>query len=95
LKHLRNYNVQVRELNHEIVFLHRIAPGSAERSYGIHVARLAGIPERVWIRANDIMAQLEARHQLPQTQRLLIEPPEKPKKKKPPTEPGPTLFEEK
>ena len=47
LPRLRNYNVLVRELDTEIIFLHKIAPGNAERSYGIHVARLAGVPEAV------------------------------------------------
>jgi len=42
LSALRNYNVLVREWQDEIVFLHKIAPGSADKSYGIHVARLAG-----------------------------------------------------
>src|SRR5205823_6368762 len=44
LPRLRNYTVQVRELERDVVFLHKIAPGSADRSYGIHVARMAGVP---------------------------------------------------
>jgi DNA mismatch repair protein MutS len=58
---LRNYNVQVREGDGEIVFLHRIAPGSADRSYGIHVARLAGVPREVLERAEEILRELEGR----------------------------------
>jgi DNA mismatch repair protein MutS len=60
---LRNYNVQVQEFQDEIVFLHKIGPGSADKSYGIHVARLAGIPLEILERANTVLADLEA-HQV-------------------------------
>ncbi len=60
LPDLRNYNVLVREWQDEIIFLHKIAPGSADRSYGIHVARLAGVPEEVLGRAEEVLAELEA-----------------------------------
>lgn len=94
LNHLRNYNVQVRELEDEVIFLHKIAPGSAERSYGIHVARLAGVPEPVLNRAAGILAELEARHQLPEAKRRpVVDPPEKQRRRKPKGEAGPTLFE--
>ncbi len=56
---LRNCNVQVQEGDGEILFLHRIAPGSADRSYGIHVARLAGVPEEVLNRAQHLLSELE------------------------------------
>jgi DNA mismatch repair protein MutS len=56
---LRNYNVLVREWQETIVFLHKIAPGSADKSYGIHVARLAGVPEDVLSRAEEVLAELE------------------------------------
>jgi DNA mismatch repair protein MutS len=59
---LRNYNVLVREVHDEIVFLHKIAPGSADKSYGIHVARLAGVPEDVLARARQVLAELESHH---------------------------------
>ncbi len=59
---LRNYHVQVHEGPDDIVFLHRIAPGSAAKSYGIHVARLAGVPRPVLERARDVLAGLEGRH---------------------------------
>ena len=55
-----NYNVAVREWNGEVIFLHRIEPGCADRSYGIQVARLAGLPEAVVERAGTILANLEA-----------------------------------
>jgi DNA mismatch repair protein MutS len=59
---LRNANVAVREQEGEIVFLHRIVPGGADQSYGIHVARLAGVPASVLDRARQILAFLEAQH---------------------------------
>ncbi len=59
---VRNFNVAVKEWDDNIVFLHRIVPGGADKSYGIHVARLAGIPQNVNERAKDILAQLEADH---------------------------------
>ncbi|GAB4151452.1 MAG: DNA mismatch repair protein MutS [Planctomycetota bacterium] len=56
---VRNYQVVVRESMGDIVFLHRIEPGSADRSYGIHVAKLAGLPTKVLGRAQDILRSLE------------------------------------
>jgi DNA mismatch repair protein MutS len=56
---VRNVNVQVREWNDEIVFLHRIVEGGADRSYGIQVARLAGLPPPVIARAREVLANLE------------------------------------
>jgi DNA mismatch repair protein MutS len=65
LPRLRNYNVQVQELDKEVIFLHKIEPGNADKSYGIHVARLAGVPETVLSRAEAVLGTLETRHQLP------------------------------
>ena len=59
---IRNANVAVREAGGEIVFLHRIVPGGADQSYGIHVARLAGVPAPVLDRAREILAFLEKQH---------------------------------
>jgi DNA mismatch repair protein MutS len=59
---LRNYNVLVKEWQDEIVFVHKIAPGSADKSYGIHVARLAGVPKPVLDRAQEVLTELETRH---------------------------------
>ena len=56
---VRNYNVAVTESDGRVVFLHKIIPGGADRSYGIHVAQLAGLPKPVIQRANEIMAELE------------------------------------
>jgi DNA mismatch repair protein MutS len=57
---VRNYNVAVSEADGKVVFLHKIIPGGSDRSYGIHVAQLAGIPRPVIQRANEILEQLEA-----------------------------------
>ncbi len=62
LPNLRNCNVLVREWQDDIVFLHKIAPGGADKSYGIHVARLAGVPSEVLDRAREVLQQLEAHH---------------------------------
>lgn len=56
----KNYTVAVREWNDEIIFLHRIVPGAADRSYGIQVARLAGLPAEIIERAKEILGRLEA-----------------------------------
>ncbi len=57
---VRNYNVAVSEAEGKVVFLHKIIPGGADRSYGIHVGQLAGLPKPVIQRANEIMRSLEA-----------------------------------
>jgi DNA mismatch repair protein MutS len=59
LKGCRNYRVAVREDRENIVFLHRIVPGGADRSYGIHVASLAGVPDAVLTRAKTLLEKLE------------------------------------
>jgi DNA mismatch repair protein MutS len=62
LEHVRNFNVAVRETGDEIVFMHRLEPGAADRSYGIHVGRLAGLPDPVVTRAWQVLQLLEAGH---------------------------------
>jgi DNA mismatch repair protein MutS len=62
LPRVKNLNVAVREWQDEVVFLHKIVEGAADKSYGIHVARLAGVPREVVERAKDILAQLENEH---------------------------------
>jgi DNA mismatch repair protein MutS len=59
LPHVRNYNVAVAEERDKVVFLRRIVPGGADRSYGIHVAQLAGLPKPVIHRAEEILDELE------------------------------------
>jgi DNA mismatch repair protein MutS len=56
---VRNYNVAVTDADGTVIFLHKIVPGGADRSYGIHVAQLAGLPRPVILRATEIMADLE------------------------------------
>jgi DNA mismatch repair protein MutS len=60
LPRLRNVTVKVKEWKGDVIFLHEIAPGSADRSYGIQVARLAGLPASVVARAREVLRQLEA-----------------------------------
>ncbi|MBI2825634.1 MAG: DNA mismatch repair protein MutS [Planctomycetia bacterium] len=62
LAQLRNLNVAVREWQDEVVFLHKIVDGPADKSYGIHVARLAGVPREVLERAKQVLGQLEEQH---------------------------------
>ena len=64
---VRNYNVGVREIDDQILFLHRLQPGGADRSYGIEVGRLAGLPAPVIARARTVLALLEgeAEHLVP------------------------------
>ena len=60
LPHVRNYNVAVAEEGDRVVFLHKIVPGGADRSYGIHVAQLAGLPKPVIHRAQELLRELES-----------------------------------
>ena len=62
LVRVKNLNVAVREWEDEVRFLHKIVEGAADKSYGIHVARLAGVPRPVIERAKDILSQLEDEH---------------------------------
>jgi DNA mismatch repair protein MutS len=59
---LRNYNALVHEDKDGILFLHKMAAGSADKSYGIHVAQRAGVPAEVLSRAREVLAELEAHH---------------------------------
>jgi DNA mismatch repair protein MutS len=59
LKGVKNFNVQVKEWNNEIIFLRKIIPGGADKSYGIQVARLAGLPEKLLRRAHEVLFNLE------------------------------------
>jgi DNA mismatch repair protein MutS len=56
---IRNLTVEVAEQDEDVVFLHRIVAGAATKSYGIHVARLAGVPRPVVARAREVLATLE------------------------------------
>jgi DNA mismatch repair protein MutS len=69
---VRNYNVAVKEWDDQVVFLHQIVPGAADKSYGIHVAQLAGVPRSVNERAREVLAWLEAQHQASQPDACVI-----------------------
>ncbi|MFD2742636.1 MULTISPECIES: DNA mismatch repair protein MutS [Sphingobacterium] len=56
---IKNFNVSVKELNNKIIFLRKLVPGGSEHSFGIHVAKLAGMPSKLLTRANDILRRLE------------------------------------
>ncbi len=56
---VKNYRVTVEEMDGEIVFTHKVLPGALEKSYGVHVAKLAGLPEEVIRRAKEILSELE------------------------------------
>ncbi|MCU0703291.1 MAG: DNA mismatch repair protein MutS [Fimbriiglobus sp.] len=106
LPRLRNYTVQVKELADEVIFLHKLAPGSAGKSYGLHVARLAGVPEPVLKRAAEVLANLESpkaaapaeplkpiRRPASVTQGTVVAPPEAARPKRKVSKPvGPSLF---
>ncbi len=64
LQHARNYNVAVRESGDAVVFLHRLEPGGTDRSYGVHVAQLAGLPDAVVRRAREVLRTLEGEHRV-------------------------------
>ena len=73
-----NYNVVVSEEGENIVFLHHIAPGSADRSYGIHVAQLAGLPRDLITRANELLERLEKNAPAAITKKSRPKPPKQP-----------------
>jgi DNA mismatch repair protein MutS len=64
LAHARNLNVAVRETDDSVVFLHRLEAGGTDRSYGVHVAELAGLPGSVVARATEVLGKLEGEHRV-------------------------------
>jgi DNA mismatch repair protein MutS len=61
---IKNFNVSVKEINNKIIFLRKLAEGGSEHSFGIHVARMAGMPKEVISRANIILKKLEKEHEM-------------------------------
>ena len=57
---VKNYHVSVKETGGSVVFLRRVEPGAADRSYGIEVAKLAGLPNEVVVRAREVLAEHES-----------------------------------
>lgn len=62
LARIKNFSVATKELGNKVVFLRKLVPGSAQRSFGIHVAKMAGMPTSIVQRANAILAELEQQH---------------------------------
>ena len=56
---IKNYNVSVKELGNKVIFLRKLKEGGSEHSFGIHVASMAGMPQQIVLRANEIMQELE------------------------------------
>lgn len=69
-KRVKNYNVSVREVDNKVIFLRKLVKGGSEHSFGIHVARMAGMPKSIVTRANEILKELETSHR----RELLHEP---------------------
>ena len=78
-----NYNVAVREWNEQIIFLRKIVKGGADKSYGIQVARLAGLPPEIIARAKEILSNLEQHELNAEGKPALAEAPPPPKHGKP------------
>jgi DNA mismatch repair protein MutS len=70
LDHLSCHTMQVREWQGDVIFLHSVGPGAADRSYGIHVAKLAGLPSAVTARAENVLALLEQNNRAGPVSRL-------------------------
>ncbi len=75
LEGVANYNVAVSEEGHRITFLRKVVPGPSQRSYGIHVAKLAGLPQEVIDRANEVLENLEGRRtpDVPRKRRRMVQ----------------------
>ena len=68
---IKNYNVSVKELKDNVLFLRKLVPGGSEHSFGIHVARMAGMPQQVLHRANKILKKLESSHGLDEKGKMM------------------------
>ncbi|MEN1785652.1 MAG: DNA mismatch repair protein MutS [Bacteroidota bacterium] len=68
---IKNYNVAVKELKDNVLFLRKLVPGGSEHSFGIHVAKMAGMPQQVLAKANKILVKLEKAHATDQTSKSL------------------------
>ena len=58
-KRIKNFNVSVKEVNNKVIFLRKLVPGGSEHSFGIHVAKMAGMPKSIVKRASEILKELE------------------------------------
>jgi len=68
---IKNYNVSVKELKDTVLFLRKLVPGGSAHSFGIHVAKMAGMPQMVISRANKILKKLENSHQMEDSGKIL------------------------
>jgi DNA mismatch repair protein MutS len=59
---IKNFNVAIKELKDTVLFLRKLVPGGSEHSFGIHVAKMAGMPQQVILKANKILKKLEKKH---------------------------------
>ncbi len=73
---IKNFSISVKEAGNKVIFMRKLVKGAAEKSFGIHVAQMAGMPRAIINRANEILAQLEQQHQLQQTKDALKQIPE-------------------
>jgi DNA mismatch repair protein MutS len=71
---VQNFHTEVRETADQVAFTYRVVPGSADRSYGVHVARLAGLPPSVTIRAAEELERLERGRDAPPPRHEIAEP---------------------
>ena len=69
---MKDFNVAVKELDDKVIFLRKLVAGGSEHSFGIHVAQMAGMPNEVVIRANQILGHLE-KEKLPEKERKKVE----------------------
>ena len=60
---VKNYNVSIKEMNNKVIFLRKLKRGGSEHSFGIHVAKMAGMPRSVVNRADEILKELEQSHE--------------------------------
>jgi DNA mismatch repair protein MutS len=77
---IKNYNVSVKEVNGKVIFMRKLVPGGSEHSFGIYVAKLAGMPKTVVSRAEKILKELEEKHQDKSSEKSFGKPAEKTEK---------------
>ncbi len=63
MKRIKNFNVSIKEVGNKVIFMRKLVPGGTEHSFGIHVAKMAGMPKKVLDRANQILADLESQRE--------------------------------
>ncbi|MBF4983508.1 DNA mismatch repair protein MutS, partial [Nonlabens mediterrranea] len=68
---IKNYNVEVKELKDKVLFMRKLIPGGSHHSFGIHVAKMAGMPQQVLKKANKILKRLEKSHQQEDSKKVL------------------------